>query len=334
LNGKIPVVILLGPTACGKTALLLEICGNGDAPAPVEVISADSMQVYRGIDIGTAKPGPEERAALAHHLIDLLEPDEQFNAGAFVRLADECCAAVYARGGLPVVAGGTGFYLKNFMRGLPDSPPGSEAIRRVLKRECEENGAAFLYAALRENDPAAASAIHSGDTYRIIRALEVIRLTGKPFSAFEAENAEKKKAREAMYDFLVIGLTRKREDIYARINARVDAMFARGLEREVRTLFEKGYTPSDPGMRAIGYREFFIAGEDDCPALKPRYTLSSDTGHVRELIQQNSRHYAKRQETFFKKMDPIRWCTIDRNEDEARKMLRGQMKAFWETRHA
>jgi tRNA dimethylallyltransferase len=340
LNAKIPVFIFLGPTAAGKTAFLFDLFAGRDVVAPAEIVSADSMQVYRGMDIGTAKPDGAARAALPHHLLDLRDPDEQFNAGEFVRLADECCAEIYARGKLPVIAGGTGFYLKNFIKGLPDSPPGSESIRQAIKRELDAAGAEALYAELQKNDPVAAAHIHVNDVYRIIRALEVARLTGKPLSAFEVENAEKKEARFQKYDFLVIGLTRKREELYARINARVDMMFEQGLCGEVRALFETGYTPDDPGMRAIGYREFFAAREDDDrffsgePDRQGQYAFVSanDTEGVREMIKQNSRHYAKRQETFFRGIEQTRQFVIGTDgegEKEVKETVASLVRAFW-----
>jgi tRNA dimethylallyltransferase len=358
LNEKIPVFVFLGPTAAGKTAFLFDLFAWGHDVIPAEVISADSMQVYRGMDIGTAKPDCAARAVLPHHLIDLRDPGEQFNAGEFVRLADECCAAIYAKGKLPVVAGGSGFYLKNFIQGLPDSPPGSEAVRQQLKREFEADGIEALYAELQKGDPAAVSRIHRNDVYRVIRALEVMRLTGKPLSAFETANREKKEARFQRYDFLVAGLTRNREDLYTRINARVDTMFERGLTEEVRALFAKGWTPDDPGMRAIGYREFFVAagesGESNVygegepfprdfrEKPNPRWAFTSDINGARKMIKQNSRHYAKRQETFFKCLEIKPVCrfivrgsaTEVNGEDRIKASLRVLIQDFWGKHHA
>jgi tRNA dimethylallyltransferase len=354
LNTKIPVFVFLGPTAAGKTAFLFDLFAGDEVVAPVEVVSADSMQVYRGMDIGTAKPDNAERAVIPHHLIDLCNPGEQFNAGEFVRLADACCAAIYARGKLPVVAGGTGFYLKNFMQGLPCSPPSSETVRQQLKRELGTNGAAALYAELQKNDPVAAARIHANDHYRIIRALEVARL-GVPLSAFEAENAARKQARSEKYDFLIVGLTRNRAELYERINARVDMMFEKGLYGEVCTLFAADYTPDDPGMKAIGYREFFVNREEGgadsalAPADEPnshrQYTLSTDIEGVRTLIKQNSRHYAKRQETFFKGIEHTchfvigsgpagGGATEEYREAEVKKTVRALVRAFWQKYHA
>jgi tRNA dimethylallyltransferase len=376
LDAKIPVFVFLGPTAVGKTAFLFDLFGGSGVGASVEIVSADSMQVYRGMDIGTAKPDSAERAVIPHHLIDLRNPDEQFSAGEFVRLADECCAAIYARGKLPVVAGGSGFYLKNFIQGLPEAPPSSssqsdgETIRQRLRRELETGGVTTLYAELQENDPAAAARIHVNDTYRIIRALEVLRLTGKPLSAFEVENAAQKRERSEKYDFLIISLARKREELYARINSRVDMMFVKGLYEEVRALFQNNYTPNDPGMKAIGYREFFVSSEDggdsgdsggtdggpDAGPTPPhrhdRYALTSDIEGARALVKQNSRHYAKRQETFFKGIGHTHRFMIGQDsakadgegttdkasgeyrEAEAKEAIGALVQAFWRKYHA
>ena len=356
MNEKIPVFVFWGPTAAGKTAFLFDLFVGGDVAVPAEVVSADSMQVYRGMDIGTAKPDCAARTALPHHLIDLRDPGEQFNAGEFVRLADECCADIYARGKLPVVAGGSGFYLKNFIQGLPDSPPGSEAIRLQLKREFEADGMDVdaLYAELQKGDPAAASRIHRNDSYRVIRALEVMRLTGKPLSAFEAANRKKKEARSRRYDFLAAGLTRNREELYTRINARVDRMFEEGLPDEVRVLFAKGWTPGDPGMRAIGYREFFVAGDESGRGegkpfpgefrenSDPRWMFTSDIEGAREMIKQSSRHYAKRQETFFRGMDieSARRFVVGAgangadSEDRVKASVRALVQDFWGKHYA
>jgi tRNA dimethylallyltransferase len=366
LNGKIPVFVFLGPTAAGKTAFLFDLFACGRVAAPAEVISADSMQVYREMDIGTAKPDHAARTALPHHLIDLRDPSEQFDTGEFVRLADDCCAKIYAKGKLPIVAGGSGFYLKNFIQGLPDSPPGNQAIRQQLRREFATDDGKSLRNELQKGDPAAASRIHRNDAYRVIRALEVMRLTGKPLSAFDEANREKKEARAQRYAFLIAGLTRNREHLYSRINARVDRMFEQGLPDEVRALFAKGWTPDNPGMRAIGYREFFVAAdnsEKDGAGWKngearpaplpgdfrerphPRWAFTSDIEGTREMIKQNSRHYAKRQETFFKGIEHVRHFIIERdlnegdaneadNEDRIKASLRTLVQDFWGTYHA
>ena len=302
----LPVLILFGPTASGKTALAERLFTGANALCRAEVISADSMQVYRGMDIGTAKPELELQKILPHHLIDIRNPDEQFNAGDFVRLADKACLDIKGRSALPVILGGTGFYLKNFMYGLPASPPADKALRDTLKKELEENGAEALAGRLRRLDPASAERIHANDAYRLLRALEVCISSGLPLGSF----TQGKTLRKA-YRFLIVGLHCSREDLYSRINDRCEAMFRRGLSEEVRGLFYKGYTPDDPGLRAIGYREFFVKNDS-------RWSISNDKEGVKALIAQNSRRYAKRQETFFRAIpnaaleakSDVRWLSV------------------------
>jgi tRNA dimethylallyltransferase len=312
-----PVFVLFGPTASGKTELLSRLFlekGREDA----EVVSADSMQVYRGMDIGTAKPSLELRRRFPHHLVDIRDPDKQFNVGDFVRLADRACADIYSRGKLPVVSGGTGFYLKNFILGLSGAPPSDPAVREALKKELAEKGAETLMAELAEQDGESAARIHVNDTYRLLRALEVLRLSGRPLSSFAIHGAERSPQEPAYngevqgrddsgdiprsrYRFLVVELFRPREELYGRIERRCEEMFRLGLADEVAGLFRNGYTPKDPGMRAIGYREFFV--EEPCVkepgAAGKTWRLSEDLDGVRRLVIRDSRRYAKRQITFF-----------------------------------
>jgi len=307
---KTPVLVLFGPTASGKTGILLELFGSGSGLL-AEVISADSMQVYRGMDIGTAKASAQERDRLPHHLIDIRSPNEQFNAGDFVRLADEACVQIAGRGKIPVVSGGTGFYLKNFIMGLSEAPPCDTEIRAVLKQELNEKGAAALMEELTACDPVSAGRIHINDEYRLLRALEVSRSCGRPLSSFEM-NADEKRTN---FHFVIIGLSRPREELYRRINERCAQMFEKGLAAEVRSLYEKGFTPNDPGLRAIGYREFFVEAEDEPHG----WRLSQDIEGVQALVAQNSRRYAKRQITFFANIPDVKWieCSCDEAETAA-----------------
>ena len=297
------VLVLFGPTASGKTALLERLFENYNNP--IEVISADSMQVYRGMDIGTAKPSPEERSKIPHHLIDIRDPHEQFNAGDFVRLAEEACMAAFERGALPVVSGGTGFYLKNLVLGLSDAPPSDKEIRAKLKEELELRGVASLMEELNNADSISASRIHQNDEYRLLRALEVYRLTGRPLSSFNSAwtHARKTEPNPRPFRFLLVGLRRNREELYHRINERTAAMFRAGLSEEVRRLYDAGYNPADPGLRAIGYREFFVEEYGS-------WRLSLDLAGVEALIAQNSRRYAKRQITFFASLPDVSWIDI------------------------
>jgi tRNA dimethylallyltransferase len=296
-----PVFVLFGPTASGKTDLLSKLFLGKAAKRKTieieaEVVSADSMQVYRGMDIGTAKPSPD--LPLPHHLIDIRDPDEQFNVGDFVRLADLSCADIHSRGKLPVVSGGTGFYLKNFILGLSEAPPSDPALRAVLKKELAENGAETLMAELAEKDRESAARIHINDSYRLLRALEVIRLSGLPLSSFAVHERSQNEPRNG-YRFLIVELFRPREELYGRIETRCEEMFRMGLAGEVEGLFRKGYTPEDPGMKAIGYREFFV---EEPAAERKLWRLSRDTDGVKALVIRNSRRYAKRQITFFASM--------------------------------
>jgi tRNA dimethylallyltransferase len=340
-----PVLVLFGPTASGKTNVLLRLLDGGldrrDPSRRAEVVSADSMQVYRGMDIGTAKPSAQERERLPHHLIDIRTPNEQFNAGDFVRLALEAIADIARRGAFPVVCGGTGFYLKNLILGLPESPPADEAIRAALKGELREKGAAALMEELAGGDPVSAQRIHPNDTYRLLRALEVLRLTGRPLSSFgvsgqkivlnsTTEDTEFLIRKSSLlretpwlinsginYRFILVGLSRAREELYRRIDARCAAMFAQGLPDEARRLYDMGYTPRDPGLRAIGYREFFVQDEAG------GYYLSHDIAGVQALVAQNSRRYAKRQITFFASLPGVQWIEAGDDDDETAERLRG-----------
>jgi tRNA dimethylallyltransferase len=257
------------------------------------------------MDIGTAKPSPELRARLPHHLIDIRAPDEPFNVGDFVRIADELCADITARGKLPVLSGGTGFYLKNFVQGLPAAPPSNALIRQELREELRLRGATALAEELAVHDPTSAARIHVNDEYRLLRALEVFRLTGRPLSSFAMAGPPGARSR---YRFLIIGLERPREELYRRIDERCAAMFRAGLADEVRALFEAGYTPKAPGLRAIGYREFF---EEDAAG---NFALKRNLADVPALVARDSRHYAKRQLTYFASLaadesQPVHWVS-------------------------
>lgn len=297
------IILIFGPTAVGKTDLLLRLF-SGTA----EIISADSMQVYRYMDIGTAKPGPCVRDRLPHHFIDIKNPDEQYNAGEFVQAADRLIPKIVSRGRVPVVSGGTAFYFRNFIYGLPEVPPADESQRNRLREELEAEGPEPLFRELERVDPAAAERIFPADTYRILRALEVYRLTGSPLSAFAV-----KEEPRGRYRFLVIGLDRPREELYRRIGRRVEEMFEAGLPGELKRILSLGYGADDPGLRAIGYREFFEMRKEGCPTL----------GVIRERIKRNTRRYAKRQITFFKRLPGIRWFHPD-DEDP----IRGEVERF------
>jgi len=312
------VLVLFGPTASGKTGVLFRLFGPGGlCPLKAEVVSADSMQVYRGMDIGTAKPSLDERLTLPHHLIDICDPGEQFNAGDFVRLALDAIADIAGRGAVPVVSGGTGFYLRNLVLGLPEAPPSDAGVRAELRVELLEKGAAALMAELACLDPVSAERIHINDEYRLLRALEVMRLCGRPLSSFAqtASGGTGKGPGNAdcsPYRFVTLGLFRPRDELYKRIDERCADMFSQGLPDEVRGLHEAGYTPLDPGLRAIGYREFFV---EDEPA-SGVFRISDDLAGVRELVARNSRRYSKRQVTFFASLPGAKQVMAGSDDDE------------------
>jgi len=288
LNKPGTLVVLFGPTGVGKTELLGRLAGW--IPR-LEVISADSMQVYRGLDIGTAKPPAELLARVPHHLIDIVEPDEQFSAGHFVRRAEALVAEIRARGAMPVLCGGTAYYLRSFLCGLPEAPASDPALRRRLKARLLAEGLGALQEELGRVDPGTAAAVARRDSHRVLRALEVFYATGRPLSAFRSPDRVRQD-----FTFLLLGLHREREELYRRIDRRVELMFELGLADEVRGLLARGFGPQDPGLRGIGYREF-------CEMRRGCWNLRE----VRAAIQLHSRQYAKRQITFFKSLPGVEW---------------------------
>lgn len=286
-------VLLFGPTAVGKTATLERLARDDRLrKRPVVVVSADSVQAYRGLDIGSAKPGPAELAALPHELIDILDPDQPFSVGDFLRMADDACGRSIARGALPIVSGGAAYYLRAFIYGSPPAPPADLSVRSAVQAELAERGLSALRRELELVDPASAARIAPADAYRTARALEVFRCSGKPLSSFVPPSEPRRR-----WDILALGLDRPRPELYARIDARVDAMLKAGLEAEVRSLVAAGYGPLAPGMRAIGYAEF-LAGE-------------GDVSRVADLIKLHTRRYAKRQLTFMRSLPGVRWFAAD-----------------------
>ena len=291
-------MLLFGPTGVGKTGLLFSLqerlrVKNSIA---IEIISADSMQVYKGMDIGTAKPTKEEMSLLPHWCIDICFPDTQFDVGDFIRCSDQIIPEILRRGAIPVISGGTAFYFKHFIFGLPSTPEVTEDIRLLVKGIHEKYGNGGCMEILKTVDPVTADRIHINDTYRILRALEVFYSTGMPLSSYKIPDTARNQ-----YDPVIFGLERPRKELYERIDERVDAMFDTGLADEVKTLTEKGYSSASPGMKGIGYREFFKDGT----------YYSADSDRIRELIKRNTRRYAKRQITFFNSLDNVTWLSAD-----------------------
>lgn len=262
------------------------------------------MQAYRGMNIGTAKPDAALRARLPHRLIDIRNIDEQYSVGDFVHLADSSCAELSAAGVLPIISGGTGFYARNFVCGLPSAPPADPELRAAIAAELAEKGVAALRAELAAGDPESAARIHPNDSYRLTRALEILRSTGRPMADF----APSASAREG-YRFLVIGVERPREELYERIDARVDQMMAAGLAEEAEALRRAGHGPAEPGMQAIGYREFFELAPEGLSAAGA--SRSAALASIAEAIKRDTRQYAKRQMTFFRGLPGIEWIGPD-----------------------
>ncbi len=286
--GTLPVVLIAGPTAVGKTALSLSLAET----LGTEIINADSMQVYRYMDIGTAKPSVEERARIRHHLIDVADPDEPYDAALFVRQARPVIESLHARGRIPLVVGGTGLYMKALTRGLCPGPGADPETRRGVLEDLERRGLLSLHEELRRVDPTCAAKIHPNDRQRIVRALEVFRSTGVPLSQWQDAHG----FRHNLYRTVKIALYRERRDLYERIDGRVLQMMAQGLVDEVRGLVERGYPCTLKSMQSLGYRHMclYLAG-----------TISLDEA-VR-VLQRDTRRYAKRQLTWFKGDPEFRW---------------------------
>lgn len=293
-------LILFGPTAVGKTAALASLTARFPDHS-FEIISADSRQVYRGLDIGTAKPDSRELVARPHHLIDILDPRDRWDVGRFVGEADRLVREIARRGATPIISGGTAFYLEGYLLGLPGTPRADEGLRAELQARLEREGSEVLWTELSRVDPAGAARIHRNDGYRILRALEVYHASGRPLSSYRTP-----RERRPGVDATVIGLQRDRADLYERINRRVAEMFAAGLPREVERLMDTGYRNGDPGMQSIGYREFFEIGT-------PPPWSEGDLRTVETLIARNTRRYAKRQITFFRRIPGVEWVSVDDN---------------------
>jgi len=285
---KPKIIIICGPTALGKTSTAINLAGTFNG----EIIGADSMQIYRYMDIGTAKPTTDEQSRVAHHMIDLIDPDEHFDARQFAEMAYEKIMKLYVGGVTLFVVGGTGLYIKALVHGLFKASRSDMHVRERLQEQARIYGADSLYQRLRRHDPDTAERIHPNDSYRIIRALEVHELTGKPITAFQQEHGFK----DNRFRALKIGLHINREVLYDRINHRVDAMIDSGFLDEVKRLLEMGYSDDLKSMQSIGYRHLidFIKGR--CSWDETMRTLKRDT-----------RRYAKRQLTWFKADPEIVW---------------------------
>ena len=284
------IVVITGPTASGKTALGVAICQKLNG----EVVSADSMQIYRRMTIGTAKPTPEEMQGIPHHMIDVAEPEENWSVARYVEAAAACVEDILARGKLPVIVGGTGLYIDSLLSGRTFAGgPVNDALRQELSERYDEIGAKGLLGELRKVDPERAEKLHPGDKKRIVRALEVFILTGKTITEHDRET----KAIPPRWEAAKLALDfESRQTLYDRIDRRVDDMFARGLMDEVRSLLDSGVPDDCTAMQAIGYKEAVAALRGEC-----------SVEEARARIQQESRRYAKRQLTWFRRDKEIEW---------------------------
>ena len=283
-----PLIVILGPTASGKTELAVKLAGYFD----LEVVSADSRQVYRGMDIGTAKPDSSELKAVVHHLIDVVDPHENFSAADFEERGRAIVSDIRSRGKVPFLVGGTGLYIKALTEGLLAAPSGNPEYREKLKQLEKEGGEGSLYQALKEVDPPLAARLFPKDLIRIIRGLEVFAQTGKRLSDFQAEHG----FRGGAFRTLKLGIRVERETLYEHIDLRVKKMIATGLVAETEGLLRKGCFSSLKSMQAIGYRECvsYLEGR-------------IDSNEMVEIIQRETRRYAKRQMTWFNKDKSVTW---------------------------
>lgn len=288
---KFPLVVVAGPTAVGKTALSIRLAREINA----EIISVDSVQVYRGLDIGSAKPPHQERMLVPHHLIDVAEPDEPFDAADFVRLSTRIIRRIILSGKTVMLVGGTGLYLKALLNGLSPAPGADPGLRVQLKDMANTFGQDILYNFLAKVDRCSAEKIHPHDTFRLIRAIEIFSSTGIPPSLWHKEQK-----KPESYPILKVGLIRPRKELYQRIDRRVDEMMEEGFLDEVKNLLDKGYSPDLKPLKTLGYRHIIsnLLGE-----------LSLEES-IRQL-KRDTRRYAKRQLTWFKADPQIKWFNPD-----------------------
>jgi len=288
---KITIIVMQGPTGVGKTGAALDLAGV----LPVEIINADSMQVYRGMDIGTSKPDAAQQARVPHHLFSIAEPDEDFSAADYLRLGRAAIDDIAARGRIPLVVGGTGLYVQALLHGLSPAPGGDTRSRGLLRQQ----DPAALYEHLRACDPQSAARIHPRDTLRIVRALEVFMSTGTPLSAHHAAH----RFRPAPYHAVRLCLSRARAELYERIDERVEQMFAEGFIQEVRGLLDRGIAADAKPMQAIGYRHALMYLRGEC-----------SLDETMRCMQKDTRHLAKRQLTWLRRIEQAHWINLPHDQ--------------------
>ncbi|HJB96373.1 MAG TPA: tRNA (adenosine(37)-N6)-dimethylallyltransferase MiaA [Candidatus Mediterraneibacter intestinigallinarum] len=307
-----PLIILAGPTAVGKTSLSIRLAKETGG----EIISADSMQVYRHMDIGSAKITKEEMEGVPHYLVDVLEPEEEFNVVRFQQMAKEAAERIWEKGKIPLVVGGTGFYIQALLYDIDFTEnDGDESYRRQLEQKAsDEEGASELYEMLKTVDPKAAQEIHPRNIKRIIRALEFYHQTGKKIS----EHNETQRQRESPYNYTYFVLTDERSRLYERIDRRVDLMMEQGLLDEVRYLKERGVRKDSTAMQGLGYKELYAYLEGEYPL-----------DEAVRIIKRDTRHFAKRQLTWFKRERDVIWAdksVIGREEENLADYMLGYLR--------
>ena len=309
---KKPLIILTGPTAVGKTALSIKLAKAIQG----EIISADSMQVYRGMDIGSAKVTTEEMDGVPHYLIDVLDPDEEFNVVVFQKLAREAMEKIYANGHIPIIAGGTGFYIQAILNEIAFTETETDdSYRKQLEQQAQEYGAQWLHDQLKEVDPQAAVDIHPNNVKRVIRALEFYKETGTKIS----EHNEAERQKQSPYNFAYFVLNMDRQKLYERIELRIDQMLEQGLIEEVRQLQEKGCHAGMVSMQGLGYKEILAYLQGECTLEEAIYILKRDT-----------RHFAKRQLTWFRREREVCWIEKEAYGLKEEKMLDAMLQILKE----
>jgi tRNA dimethylallyltransferase len=286
-----PLAVILGPTAVGKSHLAVGLAKMWET----EIIGADALQIYKEMDIGTAKPSLYERSLVPHHMIDIVYPNELYNAGRYEREAHEAIDQVHRSGRVPLLAGGCGLYLKAVLHGLFAGPETDQELRKQLQQEAEAHGEYYLHERLREIDPETAQRLHHNDRSRLIRAIEVYLQTGIPISTLQRRHS----FQQVRYRTRIIGLTRDRNDLYARIEKRVDQMIEEGLIGEVEKLLDSGYSENSTALQGLGYKQIVALLKGKCSLEEAVHLLKTDT-----------RHYAKRQFTWFRQVENIHWIDL------------------------
>lgn len=298
-----PLIILTGPTAVGKTALSIRLAKEIGG----EIISADSMQIYRHMDVGSAKISRKEMDGVPHYLIDVLGPKEEFNVTVFQKMAKEALGTIYSHGRIPIVAGGTGFYIQALLYDIDFKENGEDtSVREELEKLGREKGGEFLHGILKSIDPEAAAEIHANNRKRVIRAIEYFRQTGEPIS----EHNQRERERKSPYDFLYYVINTERSLLYERIDRRVDFMIEQGLIEEVQYLKDMGCTRDMVSMQGLGYKEILDYLQGNCTLEEAVYILKRDT-----------RHFAKRQITWFKREKDVRWLFLPDFDNDTDKVL-------------